>query len=101
MKKLITALALSIALSTPVWAATQTVTLLVTGMTCASCPITIKKALNKVEGVKKIEINLEEKEALSPSMTPRQRSRRWLKPPRTRAIRPPFIRRRCDGRETR
>lgn len=64
MKKLITALALSIALSTPVWAATQTVTLLVTGMTCASCPITIKKALNKVEGVKKIEINLEEKEAL-------------------------------------
>lgn len=64
MKKLITLLALSAALSAPAWAATQTVTLSVTGMTCAACPITIKKALNKVEGVEKIEINLEKKEAL-------------------------------------
>jgi mercuric transport protein len=51
MKKLITVLAFSAALSAPAWAATQTVTLSVTGMTCAACPITIKKALNKVEGV--------------------------------------------------
>lgn len=64
MKKLITVLALSIALSAPAWAATQTVTLLVPGVTCASCPITIKKALTKVEGVENIEINLEKKEAL-------------------------------------
>lgn len=64
MKKLITLLALSTALSAPAWAATQTVTLSVTGMTCAACPITLKKALNKVEGVEKIEINLEKKEAL-------------------------------------
>ena len=56
--------ALSTALSTPAWAATQTVTLSVTGMTCAACPITIKKALNKVEGVENIEVNLEKKEAL-------------------------------------
>lgn len=64
MKKLITVLALSAALSAPAWAATQTVTLSVTGMTCATCPITIKKALNKVEGVENIEVNLEKKEAL-------------------------------------
>jgi mercuric ion binding protein len=64
MKKLITLLALSAALSVPAWAATQTVTLSVTGMTCASCPITIKKALNKVDGVETIEVNLEKKEAL-------------------------------------
>ena len=64
MKQLITVLALSAALSTPAWAATQTVTLSVTGMTCEACPITIKKALNKVQGVETIEVNLEKKEAL-------------------------------------
>ena len=64
MTKLVTVLALSIALSAPAWAATQTVTLSVTGMTCAACPITVKKALNKVEGVENIEVNLEKKEAL-------------------------------------
>jgi mercuric ion binding protein len=37
MKKLFAALAAVVA---PVWAATQTVTLSVPGMTCASCPIT-------------------------------------------------------------
>jgi mercuric ion binding protein len=34
MRTLITVLALSIALSAPAWAVTQTVTLSVTGMTC-------------------------------------------------------------------
>jgi mercuric ion binding protein len=64
MNKLITVIALSAALSAPAWAATQTVTLSVTGMKCAACPITIKKALNKVEDVEKVEVNLEKKEAL-------------------------------------
>lgn len=64
MKKLATVVALSAALSAPAWATTQTVTLSVTGMTCAACPITIKKALNKVKGVENIEVNLEKKEAL-------------------------------------
>jgi mercuric ion binding protein len=64
MNKLITVIALSAALSAPAWAATQTVTLSVTGMKCAACPITIKKALNKVEDVENIEVNLEKKEAL-------------------------------------
>ena len=64
MNKLITVIALSVALSAPAWSATQTVTLSVAGMTCASCPITIKKALNKVEGVEKIEVSLEKKKAV-------------------------------------
>lgn len=64
MNKFITVLALSAALSASAWAATQTVILSVPGMTCAACPITIKKALNKVEGVENIEVNLEKKEAV-------------------------------------
>ena len=64
MKQLLTVLALSAALSAPAWAVTQTVTLSVPGMTCASCPVTVKKALNKVEGVESIEVNLEKKETV-------------------------------------
>ena len=64
MKKLLTIIALSAAVSAPAWAATTTVTLSVPGMKCATCPITIKKALNKVEGVENIEVNLEKKEAV-------------------------------------
>lgn len=64
MNKLITVLALSAVLSAPAWAATQTVTLSVPGMTCAACPVTLKKALNKVDGVENIKVNLEKKEAL-------------------------------------
>lgn len=46
MKKLLSALALA-AVVAPVWAATQTVTLSVPGMTCSACPITVKKAISK------------------------------------------------------
>lgn len=62
MKKLVALVAL-IAMTTPVWAATQTVTLSVPGMDCAACPITVKKALTKVSGVNKTEVNLERREA--------------------------------------
>ena len=44
MKTLVTAIVLAAAVSAPVWAATQTVTLSVPGMTCPACPITVKKA---------------------------------------------------------
>ena len=64
MKKLITLNALAAALSAPAWAATKTVTLSVPGMTCAACPITVKKALSKVAGVQKIEVSLEKREAI-------------------------------------
>ncbi len=62
MKKLI-ALSLLVAMTSPVWAATQTVTLSVPDMNCAACPITVKKALTKVPGVGKIDVNLERREA--------------------------------------
>ncbi len=49
---------------TPIWAATQTVTLSVPSMTCAACPITVKKALSKVEGVSKTEVTFDKREAV-------------------------------------
>jgi mercuric ion binding protein len=48
----------------PAAAATKTVTLSVPGMFCETCPITVKTALNRVEGVAKVEVSLEEKEAV-------------------------------------
>ncbi|WP_312247059.1 mercury resistance system periplasmic binding protein MerP [Stutzerimonas nitrititolerans] len=63
MKKLFASLAL-VALITPVWAATQTVKLSVPGMTCAACPITVKKALSKVEGVSKADVDFDKREAV-------------------------------------
>jgi len=48
----------------PASAAPRTVTLSVPGMTCAACPITIKKALLKVAGVQKVEVSYEKLEAV-------------------------------------
>lgn len=64
MKKLFSLLALATAFAAPVWAATQTVTLSVPGMTCEACPITVKKALSKVEGVSKVSVSFEKREAV-------------------------------------
>lgn len=64
MKKLTTLISLAAALSAPAWAATKTVTLSVPGMTCAACPITVKKALTKVDGVQKAEVSYEKREAI-------------------------------------
>lgn len=63
MKKRLVSLALLVA-TAPVWAATQTVKLAVPGMTCAACPITVKKALSRVEGVSKIEVSYEARKAV-------------------------------------
>lgn len=63
MKKLLAALALA-AISAPIWATAQTVTLSVPGMTCAACPITVKKALSKVEGVSRTKVTFEKREAV-------------------------------------
>ena len=63
MKQLLVAIALA-AVVAPAWAATQTVTLSVPGMTCAACPITVKKALSKVDGVQKTEVSFEKLEAV-------------------------------------
>jgi periplasmic mercuric ion binding protein len=64
MKKLAAVITLAVAFSAPAYAATKTVTLLVSGMTCAACPITVKKALSKVDGVGAIEVSYEKKEAV-------------------------------------
>jgi len=42
MKKLATLIALGAALSAPAWSATKIVTVSVSGMTCAACPIAVK-----------------------------------------------------------
>lgn len=67
MKKLmmlIALLVLTAASETTAWAAARTVTLSVPGMSCGTCPITVKKALSKVQGVSKAEVSLEKKEAV-------------------------------------
>lgn len=63
MKKLFASLVL-FAVIAPVLAATQTVTLSVPGMTCAACPITVKKAISKVEGVSKTDVSFDKREAV-------------------------------------
>lgn len=64
MKKLLTLVSLAAVFATPVWAATKTVRLSVPGMTCAACPITVKKALSRVKGVEKVEVSFEKREAV-------------------------------------
>ena len=64
-KRQLCILTLSLALfSASSWATSRTVTLKVPGMTCPACPVTVKKALNKVNGVSKVEVRYEEKEAV-------------------------------------
>lgn len=58
------AFAAALALTSSAWAAPKTVALNVPGMTCSACPITVKKALNKVPGVTKIDIDLSKKQAI-------------------------------------
>jgi periplasmic mercuric ion binding protein len=62
MQKLHAAFALLGLISAPVRAAPQTVTLSVPGMTCAACPITVKQALSRVDGVTKTEVRFETRE---------------------------------------
>ena len=45
-------------------AATQTITLDVPGMTCSSCPITVKKALMKIDGVQQVKTIFDKREAV-------------------------------------
>ena len=62
MKRLVAAAIATLLSTTPIKAATQTTTLKVPDMTCPVCPITVKKALQKVPGVSKIEVNYAQKE---------------------------------------
>ena len=51
-------------LASSVWAAPKTVTLAIPGMTCATCPITVKKALTKIAGVSKVDVDLDKLQAV-------------------------------------
>lgn len=51
-------------LASPALAGPKTVTLTVSNMTCAACPITVKQALTKVDGVSKAAIDFDKKEAV-------------------------------------
>lgn len=51
-------------LAASAFAAQQTVTLDVPGMTCAACPITVKKALTRVDGVTRAVVNYDTRQAV-------------------------------------
>lgn len=61
-----TALAAGVAVgwAAPAAAATQTVTLSVPDMSCAACPITVKQALSKVDGVSAVTVSLQDRKAV-------------------------------------
>lgn len=63
MKKSMLLAALA-ACSSPLLAAPQTVTLAVPGMSCAACPITVKKALTAVDGVIRAEVDYDRRQAV-------------------------------------
>ncbi|MBZ0092234.1 MAG: mercury resistance system periplasmic binding protein MerP, partial [Sulfuricellaceae bacterium] len=60
----LTLLSVASAFITPAFAAMKTVTLAVPGMYCPVCPITVRKALEKVPGVAHAKASLEKKEAV-------------------------------------
>ncbi len=64
MKTLLAGVLTALVLSLPAWASPKTVTLNVSGMTCPACPITVKKALEKVSGVSKIDVQYEKKQVV-------------------------------------
>lgn len=61
MQKLLIGMACAVALTAPAWAAVRTVTLSVPTMDCPVCPITVKKALTKVDGVSNAEVDFDKR----------------------------------------
>ena len=53
-----------VASAVPALAAQKTVTLAVAGMTCAACPITVKKALTQVNGVTRADVDFNKRQVL-------------------------------------
>jgi periplasmic mercuric ion binding protein len=64
LKNSIAAVVAMLALTAPAWASPKTVTLNVSGMTCEACPVTVKKALQKVPGVSQIDVQYERKQVV-------------------------------------
>lgn len=50
--------------SSPAYAATRTIVIEVASMICATCPITVKKALARVDGVIAVRVSWEPREAM-------------------------------------
>jgi len=48
----------------PAFAAEQTVSMNIERMTCALCPITVRTAMEKVDGVEKVEVDFDSKSAV-------------------------------------
>lgn len=63
MRKLLLAAALALAAPLAAWAGTATAVLDVQNMTCSLCPVTVRKALEKVPGVAGAEIDFKHKTA--------------------------------------
>jgi periplasmic mercuric ion binding protein len=63
MRRLLLSAVLALLPFAAVAGALQTVTLDVKNMTCAVCPITVRKALEKVPGVASVKVNLDTKSA--------------------------------------
>lgn len=64
MKKFVFITLVTAATSMPAAAAEKTVVLSVPGMNCAACPITVRKALQKVNGVTAVKATLEPPQAM-------------------------------------
>lgn len=63
MRRLLFAAALAFSPPAALAGAPQTITLDVKNMTCAVCPITVRKALKKVQGVAGVKVDLDAKTA--------------------------------------
>lgn len=64
LKIMLVAVVAVLVLAAAAWASPKTVTLNVPGMTCPACPLTVKKALQKVAGVSKIDVRYEKKQVV-------------------------------------
>ena len=64
MKKPLAAVAVLSVLVSPAWATDKTVTLSVPGMYCSVCPITVKKALTRVNGVIRVAVDFDKRQAV-------------------------------------
>ena len=64
IKSMLAGAIVALLLAAAAWASPKTITLNVSGMTCAACPITVKKAIEKVPGVSKVEVRFEKKQVL-------------------------------------
>jgi periplasmic mercuric ion binding protein len=64
LKAMLVAVVAVCVLTAPAWASPKTVTFNVSSMTCPACPITVKKALQKVAGVSQIDVEYEKKQVV-------------------------------------